>query len=436
MGRWCPTSPPHPRPGGASAPPRRGGVDGTLPGGLPSTAGLCPPAPARRRRCQGRGGRDHGPGGGRDRPLHLEGRRLRRLAVRHICAMSCSTPSGPAATTCSTTSTVRPVPMPGLARRPGPKPAGKHGPGPGRGSPAELHPGRPVWRAPDRRHGRLCPQPAGPCPGANQLAPGQRAAAGGSKSIGSDQPALELPGASHPRRLILRGSFEDVELEGVPGLIDPAVVGPHRSHRDGDVMVVEGELPREGHLRCTLSGPGVCSAWTVGQGDQSTLGVRMPPDMELIAEIAVAAAVRISGLDGQIRIRMETGSLLISQSGGPLDAVVSSGSLRLKGALGAQRSRIRCGTGSVEVVLDEGSDIDVRASARVGTARVAGAGGEQVAGAGQRCRLAPGQGRRVARCGFSPFAAGLDHDHLASPDSSDLAPSCLVSTSASREGGI
>lgn len=197
--------------------------------------------------------------------------------------------------------------------------------------------------------------------------------------------------ASTPRRLSLRGSFEAVLVEGIPGLSEPRVRGPHRSYRDGDLMVVEGEYPRES-VHCTVSGPNIRGRWAVGQADPSSLVVAMSPEVELTAEVAVAAALEVRGLRSPIHVRLETGLVRLHDVPGPLDVAIGSGTVTLAGVLSAPQSLVRCDTGSIDVVFAPGSNVDARAMTGVGTARVAGDAGSQTTGAGERCQLMVGDG--------------------------------------------
>jgi hypothetical protein len=156
-----------------------------------------------------------------------------------------------------------------------------------------------------------------------------------------------------------------VRVVGDPGVREAVADGPHELHRDGDTLVVEGEVDDPGSAGGFFSsGPG----WSVrGRVDHGARGltVRMHPSLALEAEVNSGSLI-VREVRGPIRAEVAAGSARISGFAAPLDLDVSAGRVDASGVLDRGTSRIRCHAGRLSLRLDRGSSVTITGRASVG----------------------------------------------------------------------
>lgn len=206
-----------------------------------------------------------------------------------------------------------------------------------------------------------------------------RVAAG---TISPEEAASQLDAASKDqedtepsiRRVRVIKRLGAAEIIGDPNVRDAVAEGQHRARIDGDVMIIEGEVANEPGTFITRSWLGFPEH---SSGDR--LVVRVNPALALDLQVQ-AGSLRVNGVEGPIRADIQAGSATIDGFRKPLDLTVQGGSIRANGRLDDGESRIACDAGSVNLYLERGSSVRIKAQAHMGKVAlpgVAGAGGAQ-----------------------------------------------------------
>lgn len=226
-----------------------------------------------------------------------------------------------------------------------------------------------------------------------------RGAAGRSETAetGPDQPTTARVAATDtsagPERKVLRikveATFRAIEIVGDDDVLEAVAEGDHRSRREGDVLVIDGEPeddearddePRDGedyggndigdwfqstgrrHVRrIRVGGRGV----TAGVYRPRPLRVRMNPELALDARVEAGPLV-IKRVRGPVTARVAAGPLRITGFESPIDLKVSAGTVTATGRVDHGESHIDCDAGKVRLHLDKDSHARVRAQATLG----------------------------------------------------------------------
>lgn len=148
----------------------------------------------------------------------------------------------------------------------------------------------------------------------------------------------------------LTGQFDAVDVEGVAGLEEPEVEGPHRAHHEGDTLVVEGTGEEGGTSSVTSAstGAGVRVTVSIG-GSQAPVTIRVPPETDVDAELA-AATVVVRELAGAVRLQLKAGSVVLDRCTGGGHVRCRAGKVVVdRASLDAAPLAINVDVGSVEV---------------------------------------------------------------------------------------
>lgn len=189
-------------------------------------------------------------------------------------------------------------------------------------------------------------------------------------AVGQDADATDT--GIHRVRVIKR--LGAAEVIGDPTVRDAVAEGQHRARIEGDVMIIEGEIAHEPGTFITRSWLGFPEH---SSGDR--LVVRVNPALALDLQVQ-AGSLRVNGVEGPIRADVQASSATIDGFTKPLDLTIQAGSMRATGRLDEGESRIACDAGSVNLYLERGSSVRIKAEAHIGKIvlpGVAGSGGAQ-----------------------------------------------------------
>ncbi len=177
-----------------------------------------------------------------------------------------------------------------------------------------------------------------------------------------------------------------LEIIGDPNVRDAVAEGPHHARIEGDVMVFEGPAAGEED-----------GGFFFGIGRQlanERLLLRVNPSLGLELRLQ-AGSCRVRGVEGPIHADVQAGSATIEGFAKPFDFSVQAGSIKASGCCNEGESRIACDAGSVNVHLERGSGLRMKARAHMG--KVALPGDAAIAGsrASQEVRIGDGGGSLV-----------------------------------------
>ena len=173
-----------------------------------------------------------------------------------------------------------------------------------------------------------------------------------------DQDPDETDTGIHRVRVIKR--LGAAEVIGDPNVRDAVAEGQHRARIEGDVMIIEGENANEPGTFITRSWLGFPEH---SSGDR--LVVRVNPALALDLQVQ-AGSLRVNGVEGPIRADVQASSATIDGFSKPLDLTIQAGSMRATGRLDEGESRITCDAGSVNLYLERGSSVRIKAQAHLG----------------------------------------------------------------------
>jgi hypothetical protein len=173
-----------------------------------------------------------------------------------------------------------------------------------------------------------------------------------------DQDPDETDTGIHRVRVIKR--LGAAEVIGDPNVRDAVAEGQHRARIEGDVMIIEGEIANEPGTFITRSWLGFPEH---SSGDR--LVVRVNPALALDLQVQ-AGSLRVNGVEGPIRADVQASSATIDGFSKPLDLTIQAGSMRATGRLDEGESRITCDAGSVNLYLERGSSVRIKAQAHLG----------------------------------------------------------------------
>ena len=188
-------------------------------------------------------------------------------------------------------------------------------------------------------------------------------------------PPPPVVGGERAARLRIVRAIGTADIVGDPTVHEAVAEGPHVARREGDTLVIDGEVDPFGmpgfHFAWRGRGPRRYPGWRQYQrrgipfGDMVPLRVRVNPDLPLEVE-SQAGKLTIRGVHAPIRAEVLAGSTEIADFRGPLDLSVQAGSVRARGRLDHGASRIRCDAGGVRIRLERGSSVRVSARTTLG----------------------------------------------------------------------
>ena len=194
-----------------------------------------------------------------------------------------------------------------------------------------------------------------------------------------DHAAGDRPEGGPARTIRVEASAATVRIVGDPDVAEAVAEGRYTMRRDGDVLVVETELPFDEWAEQ--------ASYVVQFGGRHSrrgmrfrgspfvppvpLAVRMNPELPL--EVVVnAGRLRIRGVRGPISCDVAAGTVRIDGFRGPLDCTVHAGSLAARGRLTGGDSELNCDAGSMRVDLEPDSSVELDVSVTLGRADVEG----------------------------------------------------------------
>ena len=173
-----------------------------------------------------------------------------------------------------------------------------------------------------------------------------------------------------------------VEVIGDPTVHEAVAEGPHSARIDGDVMVFEAEGSHEHE------------GFIFGLGrhiPEGKLLVRMNPALDLELRVQ-AGSCRVRGVEGSIRADVQASSATVDGFASPINLSVQAGSVRATGRLDRGDSRIVCDAGSVNIHLERGSSVNIRARASMGKVELPGGPGASGVIRAQQATVGAGDG--------------------------------------------
>lgn len=148
-----------------------------------------------------------------------------------------------------------------------------------------------------------------------------------------------------------------LEIVGDPTVRDAVAEGPHRARIDGDVMVFDSPTGDEDDGGFFFGiGPNLAN---------QKLLLRVNPSLGLDLHLQ-AGSCRVRGVEGPIHADVQAGSATIEGFAKPFDFSVQAGSVKASGCCNEGESRIACDAGSVNLHLERGSGLRVKARAHMG----------------------------------------------------------------------
>ena len=187
------------------------------------------------------------------------------------------------------------------------------------------------------------------------------------------QHEAEEPRAGSLRTVQIEAQARSVVVIGDGTVAEAVADGPHRAHREGDVLYIEDD---------ENEGFGFKFGPSFGFGVEARpLTVRMNPSLSLDVDLQ-AGSLRARGLRGPIGARVQAGRARFDDFEGPLNLHVQAGDVRARGRMAEGESHVRCEAGSVRIELDRDSSVRVQARSRLGKVELPNNGLDWVAGSG------------------------------------------------------
>lgn len=179
-------------------------------------------------------------------------------------------------------------------------------------------------------------------------------------------------------RVSVRAVGRRVRVVGDSSISTVTVEGPHVLRRNGSVM----EVSSDGDVGPSLDGFSMLKPprnfddlRALGLGKE--LVIKINP--KLVADIEVTAgSLRTDTVAYLGKIRVTAGSAKLNDVREISDALIQAGSAVINAEIGSGRSRIRCESGSLNITLDDASNVTVKTETQLG--RVSWSGGHTGAG--------------------------------------------------------
>lgn len=162
-----------------------------------------------------------------------------------------------------------------------------------------------------------------------------------------------------------------VRLIGDPSVTEASADGPHRAHREGDTLVIEGSVDPFDEDGFTFEPRRPWHWQSAIRRFAEPLVVRVNPSTPVDIELN-AGSLSVAGIHAPLGVVVAAGSARLDDVTGPLDIETRAGAVRITGRIEAGDSRIRCEAGSVNVRLTHGSSVRVMARAELGRVRIDG----------------------------------------------------------------
>lgn len=167
------------------------------------------------------------------------------------------------------------------------------------------------------------------------------------------------------QRVSIRSVGRRVRVLGDASVATVAVTGPHTLRRSGTVLEVAAEgagRPLEGFNLLKL--PRSLDDLR-GLGLGAELLVRVNPALVVDAEVT-ASGLATEGVPRLGRVRVTAGGASLRDVRQAADVLVQAGSASVEGPIGEGRSRVKCESGALTVVLTPGANVTVRGQASFG----------------------------------------------------------------------
>lgn len=218
---------------------------------------------------------------------------------------------------------------------------------------------------------RLLDQPAQP-----GTEPGPEPGPGPEASTTPAEPPAPQPERDDlVRRVVVRATARSVRIVGDVTVAGATVEGPHAVHREGGDLVVGPPEAATQPGSYSYEQRSTLSRWLSESSTWGTpLTVRVNPTLPVEAEVT-AGALRMSGLAAPLGVKVTAGSLVVADCVAAVQGVVRAGSARLD-VRPVGTSALRVETGSLDLRLQPGSDVRVRARVQLGEVSVRGTDGE------------------------------------------------------------
>ena len=183
-----------------------------------------------------------------------------------------------------------------------------------------------------------------------------------ARSIGLDH---YVHAAAHIRKVMLNTIAGDIDIEGVIGLanIEANVKnGSLEITEDGDVIRIVGvgkiDDPTEiGWLNTVIR--------TIGRNLPVDIHVRVPSSLLELEVKALAGDVTVKGVTGAVSLEMSAGDLKLSDAG-RFTINAKAGDIKVHTKLTDGESTLRALAGDVDVTLEQGSSVTLKASNSAG----------------------------------------------------------------------
>lgn len=179
-------------------------------------------------------------------------------------------------------------------------------------------------------------------------------------------PSRRRPGgAKGVNRIAVRAVGRRVRIIGDPSVATASAEGPHVLRRSGSVL----EVTSDGELGPSLDSFVLRPPRSLDDIRALSLGkelvLRVNPsiivDVEVTAGLLSTEKVPYLG-----KVRVTAGGATIEGVAEMNDVLVQAGQATLRGAITTGRSRVRCESGSLDIFLDDHSNVTVRSDAQLG----------------------------------------------------------------------
>lgn len=193
-----------------------------------------------------------------------------------------------------------------------------------------------------------------------------------ASSLGTAMPTARSKGldhyvhaAAHIRKVMLNTIAGDIDIEGVANLtnIEAGVKnGSLEITEDGDVIRIVGvgkiDDPTEiGWLNTVIR--------TIGRNLPVDIHVRVPSNLLELEVKAIAGDVNVKGVTGAVSLEMSAGDLKLSDAG-RFNINAKAGDIKVRTKLIDGESTLRALAGNVDVELEQGSSVTLKASNSAG----------------------------------------------------------------------
>ncbi len=171
--------------------------------------------------------------------------------------------------------------------------------------------------------------------------------------------------ANNIRKLVINATAGDIDVEGVPGMatIEANVKnGSLEITEDGDVIRILGvgkiDDPTEiGWLNTVIR--------TIGRNLPVDIHVKVPTSLLELEVKALAGDVTVAGVTGMVSLEMSAGDLKLKDAG-RFNINAKAGDIKVRTKLTDGESNLRALAGDVDVILEGGSSVTMKASNSAG----------------------------------------------------------------------